>query len=200
MGFPCRVARLSLRDRMRSSDIQERLKVELLLLHVERSQLRWFRHLAWMPPVQVLLYYCARMKRGHSVMNERTERSKENSGLEAQVISFCFQFSADLLLSLIQRRPVCTPTTHSHTPITSYPCSHMHMHIHTHKALHNTHTCYSSFFLSFFSLALSYTHTQLHTHSCIIPKLKKKKNKDGIALSVFSPHGFLSVSHTHICI
>ncbi|KAI3357197.1 hypothetical protein L3Q82_015654 [Scortum barcoo] len=35
---------------VRSSDIRERLKVEPLLLHVERSQLRWFGHLVRMPP------------------------------------------------------------------------------------------------------------------------------------------------------
>ena len=41
---------LSLRDRVRSSDIQGRLGVELLLFHTERSQLRWFGHLVRMPP------------------------------------------------------------------------------------------------------------------------------------------------------
>ena len=51
MSFlPCRMAVLSLRDKVRSSDIQERLRVELLLLRVERSQLRWFGHLVRMPP------------------------------------------------------------------------------------------------------------------------------------------------------
>ena len=44
------VAGLSLRDRVRSSDIWEELKVEQLLLHVERSQLRWFGDLVRMPP------------------------------------------------------------------------------------------------------------------------------------------------------
>ncbi|KAK0148116.1 hypothetical protein N1851_012177 [Merluccius polli] len=39
------LAGLSLRDGVRSSDIQRELGVEPLLLHVERSQLRWFRHL-----------------------------------------------------------------------------------------------------------------------------------------------------------
>ncbi|TWW74383.1 hypothetical protein D4764_14G0003860, partial [Takifugu flavidus] len=33
----------------RSSDIQEELRVEPLLLHIERSQLGWLRHLARMP-------------------------------------------------------------------------------------------------------------------------------------------------------
>ena len=42
MSFLRRVAGLSLRDRVRSSVIRERLRVEPLLLHIERSQLRWF--------------------------------------------------------------------------------------------------------------------------------------------------------------
>jgi len=42
MSFLRRVAGLSVRDRVRISDIQRELGVELLLLHVERSQLRWF--------------------------------------------------------------------------------------------------------------------------------------------------------------
>ena len=50
MSFLRRVAGLSLRDRVRSSDIRERLRVEPLLLRVERSQLRWFGHLVRMPP------------------------------------------------------------------------------------------------------------------------------------------------------
>ena len=50
MSFLRRVAGLRLRDRVRSSDIQERLRVEPLLLHMERSQLRWFGHLVRMPP------------------------------------------------------------------------------------------------------------------------------------------------------
>ena len=50
MGFLRRVAGLSLRDRVRSSVIRERLKVEPLLLRIERSQLRWFGHLVRMPP------------------------------------------------------------------------------------------------------------------------------------------------------
>ena len=45
-----RVAGLSLRDKVRSSDIRRELGVEPLLLRVERSQLRWFRHLIKMPP------------------------------------------------------------------------------------------------------------------------------------------------------
>ncbi|CAG5932579.1 unnamed protein product [Menidia menidia] len=50
MSFLRRVAGLSLRDRVRSSAIREGLGVEPLLLHVERSQLRWLGHLFRMPP------------------------------------------------------------------------------------------------------------------------------------------------------
>ncbi|KAK5868011.1 hypothetical protein PBY51_012458 [Eleginops maclovinus] len=50
MRFLCRVAGSSLRDKVRSSVIREGLGVEPLLLRVERSQLRWFRHLVRMPP------------------------------------------------------------------------------------------------------------------------------------------------------
>ncbi|TWW78062.1 R2DM Retrovirus-related Pol polyprotein from type II retrotransposable element [Takifugu flavidus] len=49
MSFLRRVAGLNLRDRVRSSDIREELGVEPLLLHIERSQLGWLRHLARMP-------------------------------------------------------------------------------------------------------------------------------------------------------
>ncbi|TWW73523.1 hypothetical protein D4764_15G0009170 [Takifugu flavidus] len=49
MSFLRRVARLNLRDRVRSSDTREELGVELLLLHIERSQLGWLGHLARMP-------------------------------------------------------------------------------------------------------------------------------------------------------
>jgi len=50
MGFLRRVAGLFLRDGMRSSVIREGLRFEPLLLHVERSQLRWLGHLVRMPP------------------------------------------------------------------------------------------------------------------------------------------------------
>jgi len=50
MSFLRRVARLSLRDRVRSLDIRRALGVEPLLLCVERSQLRWFGNLIRMPP------------------------------------------------------------------------------------------------------------------------------------------------------
>ncbi|PWA23723.1 hypothetical protein CCH79_00006096 [Gambusia affinis] len=49
MGFLRRVAGLSLRERVRSSVIREGLRVEPLLLHVERGQLRWLGHLVRMP-------------------------------------------------------------------------------------------------------------------------------------------------------
>ncbi|KAF7640778.1 hypothetical protein LDENG_00014950, partial [Lucifuga dentata] len=45
MKFLRRVSGLTLRDRVRSSDIQEGLGVEPLLLHIKRNQLRWFGHL-----------------------------------------------------------------------------------------------------------------------------------------------------------
>lgn len=44
------VAGLSLRDKVRSSGIWRELRVELLLLRIERSQLRWFGYLIKMPP------------------------------------------------------------------------------------------------------------------------------------------------------
>jgi len=50
MSFLRRLARLCLRDRVRSSDILRELGVEPLLLCVERSQLKWFGHLVRMPP------------------------------------------------------------------------------------------------------------------------------------------------------
>ena len=49
MGFLRRVSGLSLRDRVRSSVIQEGLGVEPLLLRIERSQMRWLGHLVRMP-------------------------------------------------------------------------------------------------------------------------------------------------------
>ncbi|KAK3555124.1 hypothetical protein QTP86_010013 [Hemibagrus guttatus] len=50
MSFLHRVAGRSLRDRVRSFVTQEELRVEPLLLHIERGQLRWLGHLFWMPP------------------------------------------------------------------------------------------------------------------------------------------------------
>ena len=56
MGFLRRVAGVSLWNKVRSSVIREGLGLEPPLLHVERSQLRWFRHLpskdaTWAPPL-----------------------------------------------------------------------------------------------------------------------------------------------------
>ena len=50
MGFLLRVSGVSLRDRVRSSVIREGLGVEPLLLRIERSQMRWLRHLVRMSP------------------------------------------------------------------------------------------------------------------------------------------------------
>ncbi|XP_061618152.1 uncharacterized protein LOC133471975 [Phyllopteryx taeniolatus] len=50
MSFLRRVSGLSLRDRVRSSVIREDLRVEPLLLRIERSQMRWLGHLIRMPP------------------------------------------------------------------------------------------------------------------------------------------------------
>ncbi|KAK3521202.1 hypothetical protein QTP70_000769, partial [Hemibagrus guttatus] len=49
MGFLRRVAGRSLRDMVRSSVTREELRVESLLLHIERGQLRWLGHLFRMP-------------------------------------------------------------------------------------------------------------------------------------------------------
>ncbi|GAA6107076.1 uncharacterized protein LOC111191400, partial [Tachysurus ichikawai] len=50
MSFLRRVAGRSLTDRVRSSGTREELRVEPLLLHIERSQLRWLGHLFRMTP------------------------------------------------------------------------------------------------------------------------------------------------------
>ncbi len=50
MSFHRRMARLILRDRVRSSDIWWELGIEPLLLRIERSQFMWFGHLIRMPP------------------------------------------------------------------------------------------------------------------------------------------------------
>lgn len=44
-SFFQRVSELSLGDGVRSSAIKEELGIQLLLLHIESSQLRWFRYL-----------------------------------------------------------------------------------------------------------------------------------------------------------
>jgi len=54
MGFLRRVSGLSLRDGVRSLVIREGLGVELLLLRIEMSQMRWLRQLVRMPPRRLL--------------------------------------------------------------------------------------------------------------------------------------------------
>ena len=50
ISFLCRLVGLPLRDRARSSAIWEELGVEPLLLHFEKSQVRWFGHRVRTPP------------------------------------------------------------------------------------------------------------------------------------------------------
>ena len=50
MRFLRRVADLKLRDQVKSSSIRESLQIEPLLIHIERSQLRWLGHVLRMPP------------------------------------------------------------------------------------------------------------------------------------------------------
>ena len=42
MGFLRRISGLTLLDKVKSADIRESLNIELLLLRLERSQLRWY--------------------------------------------------------------------------------------------------------------------------------------------------------------
>ena len=49
MGFLRRISGLTLLDKVKSADIRESLNIESLLLRVERSQLRWYGHVARMP-------------------------------------------------------------------------------------------------------------------------------------------------------
>lgn len=53
--FLCQVNGFSLTERIWSSAIWEEFEVELLLPHIQRSQLRWFGRLAWMPPAGLLV-------------------------------------------------------------------------------------------------------------------------------------------------
>ncbi|KAK3540137.1 hypothetical protein QTP70_026880 [Hemibagrus guttatus] len=53
MSFLRRVVGRSLRDRVRSSVTWKELGVEVLLLHIERGQLRWLGHLFRMPPGRI---------------------------------------------------------------------------------------------------------------------------------------------------
>ena len=50
MRFLRRVADLKLCDQVKSSSIRESLQIEPLLIHIERSQLRWLGHVLRMPP------------------------------------------------------------------------------------------------------------------------------------------------------
>lgn len=50
MGFLHRLAELTLRDRVRSSNIWREFREEPLFLCVKRRQLRWFEHLIRVPP------------------------------------------------------------------------------------------------------------------------------------------------------
>ena len=50
ISFLHRVAGHTLRYRVRSSVTREELGVQPLLLHIQRDQLRWIRHLFQMPP------------------------------------------------------------------------------------------------------------------------------------------------------
>ena len=65
MRFLRRAARLTLRDRMRSSTIRQSMKAESLLFHIERSQIRWLAHVLTMP----------RERLPHHVFQARPDRS-----------------------------------------------------------------------------------------------------------------------------
>ena len=59
MRFLRKIERVTLFNKVRSSEIRKSLNIEPLLLRIERSQLRWFGHVSRMPqerlPKQVLL-------------------------------------------------------------------------------------------------------------------------------------------------
>ena len=48
MGFLRRISGLTLSDKVKSADIRESLNIEALLLRLQRSQLRWYGHVARM--------------------------------------------------------------------------------------------------------------------------------------------------------
>ena len=49
MRFVQKIEGVTLFNNVRSSEIQKPLEIELLLLRIERSQLRWFGHVCRMP-------------------------------------------------------------------------------------------------------------------------------------------------------
>ena len=49
IGFLRRISGLTLLDKFKSADIRESLNIELLLLRLERSQLRWYGHVTQVP-------------------------------------------------------------------------------------------------------------------------------------------------------
>lgn len=74
MSFLRRMAGRILRDSVRSSVTWEELRVELLLFHVERSQLRWLGHLFWM--------FCTSLGRcsGHAPLGKTKDTLEEVTG------------------------------------------------------------------------------------------------------------------------
>ena len=83
MSFLRRVAGLSLRGRLRNSDNRERLRVDPLLLDVERSQLRWFGHLVRLPPGHLpakVFRACPSERRPQGDTNDMLERSYLSAG------------------------------------------------------------------------------------------------------------------------
>jgi len=77
MNLLCRVAGLSLRDGVRSSDIRRELEVDPLLLFVERSQLRWFGHLIWMLPGRIPLEFFQASPTGRRPWERRRTRWRD---------------------------------------------------------------------------------------------------------------------------
>ncbi|KAI3362885.1 hypothetical protein L3Q82_001925 [Scortum barcoo] len=84
MSFLRRVAGRSLRDRVRSSVTREELGVEPLLLHIERSQLRWLGHLFRMPPGRLpreVFQACPTGRRPQGKTQDTLERLCLSAGL-----------------------------------------------------------------------------------------------------------------------
>lgn len=59
MSFLCRVGRLNVRDRVKSSVILGELGVEPLLLFIKRSRMRWFFYSIWLGSPLANLLICA---------------------------------------------------------------------------------------------------------------------------------------------